>query len=246
MLKVFVVPGLWVAAIRGIFLEAGYDLTTKLDLADLVVWTGGADIEPSLYGERPLPTTYCDPGRDKYEVGVFNDLPKTDGPMKVGICRGAQLLCALSGGSLWQDIEGHGRSHEVMDVGTGELVTVSSMHHQEMIPPTGSVVWAKAAEAAHKTKIEKGVKYTNTNGLKVFQDVEAVWIPQTSSFCFQPHPEIGPRSCTEYFFKLVDKALIARAGTKLEAKTTMVSGLTDHFDKTLSTSDRRNIEHAES
>lgn len=244
MLKVFVVPGLWVASIRGIFLEAGYDLTTKKTDADLVVWTGGADISPELYNEKSLPTTYVDAERDKFEVSMFKKFPRTGGPLKVGICRGAQLLCALSGGSMWQDIEGHGRIHDAMDVTTGELITVSSMHHQEMIPPAGAVVWTKACEAVKKIKMKEGNKYTETNNLKLYRDVESLWIPQTESFCFQPHPEIGPKSCTEYFFKLIDKALLAKA--KLPKKDfVQISGLTDHFDQSLSLADRTDIIRAE-
>ena len=243
-MRVYVVPGLWVANIRGIFLEAGYSLATKIQDAQIVVWTGGADIQPALYNERQIPEVYLDPERDKYEKAVFDSLPKTGGPLKVGICRGAQLLCALSGGKLWQHIEGHGRTHEVKDMATGELIVVSSLHHQEMIPPKHAEIWAKADEAIRKIKIVDGVRYTTVPrvGSNVYEDVEACYIPSTESFCYQPHPEIGPQSCTEYFFKLIDKALLAKASVPKKESHTIVSGLTDLFDKTLNKKDRENIE----
>lgn len=234
MLKVFVVPGLWVAGIRGIFLEAGYELSRSLTDADVVVWTGGADINPEIYNERALQGTYHDLERDKYEIAAFRALPKTGGPLKVGICRGAQLLCALSGGSLWQDVEGHGHEHDVMDTRTGELITCSSLHHQEMIPPPDAIVWGRAKEAFKKVRIDKGNKVIYAPLMTKYEDVEVLWVPHTESFCFQPHPEMGPKSCTEYFFKCIDRALIAKAKLKENRRTepaVIVSGLTDHFDK---------------
>jgi hypothetical protein len=212
-MKVYIVPGLWVAHIRGIFLEAGYTLTQKIEDAGIVVWTGGADIHPSIYNEKPLPQCYFDLERDQMESEVFKALPKTGGPLKVGICRGAQLLNALSGGKLWQHIEGHPQLHDVMDIATGELIQVSSLHHQEMVPPDGARVWARAAEATEKIGMFDGLKKMEYKAKREgkYEDVEAIYIPQTESFCFQPHPEIGPTTCTEYFFKLVHRSLLFKA-----------------------------------
>ena len=57
--------------------------------ADLIQFTGGADISPELYGEPRHPKTYPNPLRDRKEELEFRKW--VDKKPMVGICRGAQL-----------------------------------------------------------------------------------------------------------------------------------------------------------
>jgi gamma-glutamyl-gamma-aminobutyrate hydrolase PuuD len=54
----------------------------------------------------------------------------------LGICRGAQLLCAMTGGKLYQDVSGHaGGNHPIYSKFKGwEFGETNSCHHQMMIP----------------------------------------------------------------------------------------------------------------
>lgn len=74
------------------------------DLYDGFLFTGGADISPSLYGEEPLPCTgrcVCD--REAMEKGLLEAALKKGKPV-LGICRGMQFLNVAMGGSLYQDL----------------------------------------------------------------------------------------------------------------------------------------------
>ena len=111
-----------------------YDRPDKIGL---VVFTGGADVSPSLYGHNNL-KSYTNPLRDMEEVNIFNAAAENEIPM-AGICRGAQFLCAMAGGHLVQDITNHTSSHRlsykdkdgnIMD--SPEPVT--STHHQMQYP----------------------------------------------------------------------------------------------------------------
>jgi putative glutamine amidotransferase len=71
---------------------------------DGIVLTGGADVDPSLYGEPPHPSTVgAEPGRDPFEIGLARRALEGDVPL-LAICRGAQVLNVAAGGTLVQDI----------------------------------------------------------------------------------------------------------------------------------------------
>lgn len=108
-----------------------YDASHEFEKGDILILEGGTDINPSIYGERKERYTQSpDTQRDEIEVELFNKAVFAGVPI-LGICRGAQLACALSGGKLIQHIDGHTRSHEVL-TDKDELYTSSSCHHQAM------------------------------------------------------------------------------------------------------------------
>lgn len=181
-----------------IFLARNWNVVDLPSEADFLCWTGGADISPELYGQKRLPRTGTNPRRDAYEVKMFESFPEKN---KLGICRGGQLLNALSGGDMWQDVNNHGRTHIAIDVASGEEIFFSSVHHQMMIPGDGAQIIAIAHEATFKEK-EKLVLSIPDDKLPE-TDIEALYYEATKSFCFQPHPEWGPEDCTEYFFKKI-------------------------------------------
>lgn len=75
------------ASYHALFLSLGFNVTKDIEQADLVCFTGGADVSPEMYGHKKHPTTYNDPLRDLIESQIFRDCRKRDIPM-VGICRG--------------------------------------------------------------------------------------------------------------------------------------------------------------
>lgn len=114
-------------------IDIAEELDSMLDVADFVVFTGGTDINPELYNEPRHPATSpSDHKRDKREVEIFQ-LALNYGIPMVGICRGAQFLCAMNGGKLHQDVRGHTRTH-LMFTKKRRPFLVSSTHHQMMRP----------------------------------------------------------------------------------------------------------------
>jgi len=70
---------------------------------DGVVITGGHDVEPVLYKAAAEVDGRYDPERDAFESRIIDCALKDDTPL-LGICRGAQLLNVMLGGSLYQDL----------------------------------------------------------------------------------------------------------------------------------------------
>jgi gamma-glutamyl-gamma-aminobutyrate hydrolase PuuD len=71
---------------------------------DGLVFSGGADIDPSRYGEQPHPETWnTRPWRDEWELRLLHRALDADLPV-LGVCRGVQLLNVALGGSLLQHV----------------------------------------------------------------------------------------------------------------------------------------------
>jgi GMP synthase-like glutamine amidotransferase len=173
---------------------------------DLLVFTGGADINPKIYGEEPIRGTHFNRARDAIDLEYWNLYPATP---KVGICRGGQFLNCMSGGSMWQNVDNHGSSHLLHNLlsvpGIPEKsLMVTSTHHQMMVAGPEGIVIGIALSMDKKSGIAK--KYESYVGrAKPKYDTEVVWYPQTQSLCFQPHPEYKQHTeCRDYFFKLIN------------------------------------------
>lgn len=179
-----------------LFRNQGWNVILDHKKADFICFTGGADISPRFYGAEQHPYTSVSPRRDDFEEMWYE---MTKGKRMLGICRGGQLLNALSGGSMYQHVDRHNRTHTSIDVETGNEFLFSSVHHQMMIPGEGAKLLAVAPGQStfRETDKEKFAGHA--------EDVEALFYEKTSAFCFQPHPEWGPASCTEYFFRKIDQ-----------------------------------------
>lgn len=125
-----------------------------LDRIDAIIFTGGSDVDPSLYGERPHPTANIRPERDEAELMLMRAAIASDLPL-FGICRGMQLMAVAYGGRLHQhlpDVLGH-HNHRpitgpkfgehpvrfapgsICHAVLGESVIVNSFHHQGIADP---------------------------------------------------------------------------------------------------------------
>jgi len=122
-----------------------------LEHADGVLFTGGEDLDPALYGEEKFNDTVgiC-ALRDRVELAFAKACFAKRIPI-LGICRGIQTLNVALGGSLWQDIPGQnpdalphsgGVTHEVtLKAGHwladlyGNRTQVNSYHHQAVKTP---------------------------------------------------------------------------------------------------------------
>jgi putative glutamine amidotransferase len=71
---------------------------------DALMLTGGADVDPTLYGEAPHPSfESAEAGRDAFEIELSRAAIKSGLPV-LAICRGMQVLNVAMGGTLIQDI----------------------------------------------------------------------------------------------------------------------------------------------
>lgn len=196
----------------------GYDTVSRLlDLAgmqeartmydaDIIVFNGGADIGTEIYGERPAVrgVPWLKSERDEYEIDAFNRF--VGDKFLLGICRGAQLLNCLNGGTLWQHVNNHTRTHKMVDLPSGKVIKTTSTHHQMMRPnlETGQVI-AVASEAT--VKYADGVEREIVPAAMADgEDIEVVWYPKTRTLCVQGHPEYVPGSpFADYVLDLVEK-----------------------------------------
>ena len=81
------------------------DPATALARVDGVLLTGGADVDPALYGQPRHDTTEVDRSRDHFEIPLSRKAIDSDVPV-FAICRGVQVLNVAAGGTLIQDIAG--------------------------------------------------------------------------------------------------------------------------------------------
>lgn len=189
------------------FANDRYEIVLRPEDANIVVWTGGEDICPAIYGEKAIPHTSFYTRRDERDLDLLDKALK-QGQFLVGICRGAQLLnCVPNEGKLYQDVDGHQGSHKTFDCITGDWIDTNSVHHQMMRPTSKAQVLAWAQESTFK-KAEREVWSAPPEGslfTEKDRDIEALWYPDTRSLCVQFHPEFGHAGTTKYFFELMDK-----------------------------------------
>ena len=64
----------------------GVKLVDNIEIADIVLFTGGEDVDPSLYGCEKHPTTFSNLNRDLAEKEIFQKVRPDQ--LCLGICRG--------------------------------------------------------------------------------------------------------------------------------------------------------------
>lgn len=169
-------------------------LVTPQEISDgvpidaLVIW-GGEDISPSLYGDTVSRFTGARDSlsyRDRVESQAVMAAQERSIPI-IGVCRGAQLLCAVAGGRLIQHVENHGWSHHISTFDNKKVVT-SSCHHQMMFP---FGVDHKIIAWSSKNISPCYINGSNLNDPEMEGQVEPeiVWFPKIKGLAIQGHPE---------------------------------------------------------
>lgn len=131
---------------------------------DGVLLSGGADVDPRVYGQEPEPTVVVDAERDELELPIARAAIERGLPV-LGICRGLQVLNVVHGGQLIQHVGAHrtgtrssdpSARHPVRVAADSELgrilgkadVPVNSRHHQavrneQLAPGLRPTAWAE-------------------------------------------------------------------------------------------------------
>ncbi|MBQ1466604.1 MAG: gamma-glutamyl-gamma-aminobutyrate hydrolase family protein [Eubacteriaceae bacterium] len=148
---------------------SGDDARLLAEELDGILFTGGGDADPVLYGEEKLPQCHePDHDRDSFELELFRAARELGRPI-LGICRGCQLINVAMGGTLVQDIpsqrpdavphyqsqDGTNTFHSVNITESSllhgiigkDLIEVNSFHHQAVRDPApGLAVSAFASD----------------------------------------------------------------------------------------------------
>lgn len=193
----------------------------NIHAADVVVWTGGADISPKIYNSTAIPGTNYSTFRDADDLAAIG---KSEGKVLIGICRGAQLLnCVPNHGTLWQDVNNHaGSNHKIVDYITGKEGICNSLHHQMMRPTHKALIVAGNKLATRKDTYEDCWRRENTDYPEHERydiDPEVVWYEDTKSLLFQGHPEFGHNQTTNYFYELIDRYVLPALENKLNPES---------------------------
>lgn len=139
---------------------------------DLLIFTGGEDINPAIYGQSPNGTYVWNNERDERERNIWRLYRNSIITAKkvLGVCRGHQLLNVMLGGTLFQDLHMIGKSHRgdhpikwelpiINELGSMEYV--NSLHHQA-IATVGSRYNYRILAIEPRTRIIESVLWSDT------------------------------------------------------------------------------------
>ena len=137
-----------------------------LDLLDGVLITGGPDVDPAAYGERPHPeTAAATADRDSFELALVRAATERDLPC-LGVCRGMQVVNVAYGGSLDQ----HLPDRLEHDIHRGDDAVFAD-HRVDVEPDSLAALAAGGTRVAVKSYHHQGVSRVG-EGLRVTAHAE--------------------------------------------------------------------------
>lgn len=189
--KAYILGGAFFGDVVRLFAEAGFERADSVEEADVVVFSGGTDVNPALYGAQRHPRTQAsNTTRDEYEKAVY-ELALKEGKIMYGICRGAQFLHVMNGGELWQHVEGHaGPDHLIYDLDDDLCVEVTSYHHQMLALNTKLEVLAVCVDQISR-RFESDTMTLALGESETEIEIEAGYYLDTKCLFVQGHPEVG-------------------------------------------------------
>ena len=175
---------------------------------DLVLFTGGEDVNPEQYYEPIGKYTSINKARDRKEIDTFHKFRGHS--LLLGICRGSQMMTVLSGGKLIQHVEGHCRDHSMI-LNNKLRYTITSSHHQMLYPFN---LKEKDYELVAYSEYFQSNTYLNGDNEEIelpknFLEPEIVYYKNTNALCIQEHPERShyEKRTSSMCLNLIDKYL---------------------------------------
>lgn len=182
-----------------------FSVVKSAEEADIIMFTGGPDVDPTVYNEKKGSLTHSSMNRDNNDLALYSS---NKDKFKIGICRGAQFLTVMSGGSLFQDVTGHAIAglHKIdveypflylinddLTQAANEELEITSTHHQMMNPyglkDKEFTIIASADDLSawylDGNDEMDDMPYENDK----FVEPEIVYYNRTDSLCIQGHPE---------------------------------------------------------
>lgn len=158
---------------------------------DGLLFTGGVDVHPSLYGEEMLAACgdVC-PQRDEMELLLLRLALERDLPV-LGICRGIQLINVGLGGTLWQDLPSQTGSSLCHSQRPPFPMTVHTVHVEEDSPLFSLLKTCDyAVNSTHHQAVRTCAPSLRAAARSSDGIVEAVWRPESRFLlAVQWHPE---------------------------------------------------------
>ncbi len=169
--------------------ESAAAAAAVLSRVDGLIISGGADVNPTLYGQKPHATVtkwYDD--RDASEVWLLDAAAARTVPV-LGICRGMQVMAVHAGGSLIQhlpDAAGdplhsgsgseYGTTEVIVEAGhrisalAGPHLAVACHHHQGVAEHPGFIATARSSDGLLEAMESEGERF----------EVGVQWHPETT------------------------------------------------------------------
>lgn len=202
------------------------DVKSKLKTIDLIIFTGGEDVNPNYYHEQVGKFTHINNERDELEFEFLYNLKLCkiiENIPKLGICRGAQLLTIYNNGKLIQHVTGHNNDNQIIeyfiDRNVIKTIEITSDHHQMMFPyhllenKYQLIGWSKNFQSN---------TYLNGENKEItlpskFLEPEIIYYPYKNSLCIQSHPEwcIGSEG-SDFCLELINQYLLEKKSEKLK------------------------------
>lgn len=156
-----------------------------------VLW-GGTDIHPSYYkqGHNRFSQAGRDPSeRDVWEWNAMKYCKANDIPI-IGVCRGAQFMCAFTGGKLIQHASGHTNGNHSVTTSDGDKFSVTSCHHQMLdLVGTNHELLAWSSEPLSQAYYGETMQPLSHIEPVTFKEPEIVFFPDIKGIAIQGHPE---------------------------------------------------------
>lgn len=200
-LNVYITPDNGNAGMAEMFARMRCWKANSADRADVVVFTGGPDVDPSLYNRPAHVLSRFSVQRDSDDLETYSWCLDRGVPM-IGICRGAQFLHVMNGGTLYQHVDGHIGDHDILDARNGAVIDkISSTHHQMCVPNREMTILATANQATSKWLDPR----REIKGKAGYSDIEAYFYRDTCCLGFQGHPEFrGYGEYTAWVAAIID------------------------------------------
>jgi putative glutamine amidotransferase len=187
---------------------------TVLDGLDGLIVTGGLDVDPARYGQRPhVRTDAPRPDRDAWEDALLAEAITRELPF-FGICRGLQLLNVARGGTLTQHLpEVVGSERYSGDAGRfarNEVGVAPGSTLEQLLPHASLEVKSYHHQAIDELGEGLVVTARSDDGV-----VQAVELPDAAfGIAVQWHPEEDAIGGAPLFTGLVDAARVYRAARR--------------------------------
>lgn len=134
------------------------ELKTLYDRLDGVLFAGGNDINPELYGEKTRPQTVeISLDRDQVETTLLSWAIADNKPV-LAICRGFQLLNIHLGGSLYQDLSTDFPKAINHQLSTHKKDYTHIAHHLKLAPGSRLAAITQTGEMKANTHHHQGIK----------------------------------------------------------------------------------------